>query len=67
MVKQLQQGFPSLSQQKRLTSEQSKSNLDSGVIKASATSHFTIRRVHMVRILHTRARTDVHVTQSQPW
>lgn len=30
------------------TSGQSKSNLDSGAIKASATSHFTIRRVHMV-------------------
>lgn len=53
-------------QQKRLMSEQSKSNLDSGAIKASATSHFTIRRVHMVRTLHTRARTDVHVTRSQP-
>lgn len=51
---------------KHLTSEQSKSNLDSDAIKASATSHFTIRRVHMVRTLHTRARTGVHVTWSQP-
>lgn len=42
-----------LSRWKRPTSEQSKSNLDSGAIKANATSHFTIRRVHMVRILHT--------------
>lgn len=63
MVKQLQQDSVSLArflvpararaQQKRLMSEQSKSNLDSGAIKASATSHFTIRRVHMVRTYST--------------